>query len=186
MPRLIPLLAVLACNAPAPVLAQDYLSQQEVAEILSENAFCYDLLQDGACGWAEVYEAPAEIQFRVYIGSIFGSGELAVIEQEATWINDAMCIRDNDYGIVGLTQGPAPFYFFDRRGQIPHDPGVMEALIEFLAEDLQPKTCFRFARDPSRPNGLEQHVYSDGDRLPGADPIDLVPLSQGSVQLRGN
>lgn len=168
---------------PGPASAQDYLDQQGVEDLLRENAFCYYLQPDGSCGWVEIFDTFDAPETHWFLATSFDVGDLSVIEQVGTWINDMLCIREGDFGIVGLTGGAAPFVYFDLRLQTPRPDAEIVTLIEQLAQDVLPKTCFRYTPDPARPGGLLQHTFADGARQEGEDPITLVPLSQGSVRI---
>ncbi|MEJ6395343.1 hypothetical protein V8J82_18925 [Gymnodinialimonas sp. 2305UL16-5] len=177
------LIALVALCLPLKAAAQDFLSQAEVEQVLSLNAFCYAQGADGSCAWAEVYPVLDGPLIELNIGVVLGPGQLVVLRQRATWINDAMCIRDGDLGVTGSSVGPPPIFPFDGAGLVPQAPATTNQIIAQIAASTAPKTCFRFARDPARPGGLLQITFADSVQLDGADPITLVPLSQRSVQL---
>ncbi|MBF9043833.1 hypothetical protein HKCCE4037_10885 [Rhodobacterales bacterium HKCCE4037] len=178
-------LAALAFVAALPSAgqAQEYLDQPQLEAILQDNGFCYYLQPDGSCGWVEVFRELGMQGTRWHLATSFAPGDLSVVEQEGVWINGALCIRDDDFGIIGLTGGSPPFFFFDMRDQTPQGPEAIQDLIELLAPSVLPKTCFRYTPDPNVDGGYLQHVFADGVRQDSEDPIVLVPLSQGSVRI---
>ncbi len=166
-----------------PVSAQDFLTQAEIEDILRENAFCYVLQADGTCTWAEYYPVLEETRLELHVATVIGPGETVVLRQEAAWIQDAMCIRDGDLGVLDGQMTANPWLSFDLSGLTPMEAATVEGIVAQIAATLNPKTCFRFARDPARPGGLVQITFSDSVQLEGSDAITLAPLSIGGVQL---
>ncbi len=179
------LLSAFSLVLPSAAFAQDYLSPERFAALTVGNALCYSLQADGSCGWVELYDGDPGPQITLHLATILPSGDIAVIAQEATWVGDAMCIRDGDFGIFGLDFAAPPYFRFDLQGLVPQPPEAVQAIIDELAPSIAPKTCFRFAPDPARPGGYVQHIFADGTRRDGEDAITLAPLSQGSVLLAG-
>lgn len=170
---------------PSAAMAQDYLSPEDFAALTTDNAFCYFLQVDGSCNWVELYEGDPGPDITLRLATILTTGEMAVIAQQATWVGDAMCIRDGDFGIVGMDFAAPPYFHFNLRDLAPQPPEAVQAMIDDLAPSIASKTCFRFAPDAARPGGYVQHIFADGTRRDGEDPITLVSLSQASVLLVG-
>ncbi len=177
------LLLVLSLGLAAPASAQDYLSRADFAAVTAENAFCYRLLVDGSCGWVEVYPASQAADLSLQIATILPSGDMLVMTQEASFVGDGLCIRDTDFGIVTASFGVPPYYYFDQNTLVAQGEETLREIIGAIGPDVPPKTCFFYARDPARLDGLMQHVFSNGIRQDGEEPITLVPLTQGSVVL---
>jgi hypothetical protein len=169
--------------APSAAAAQEYLTPDAFAALTTGNALCYALRPDGSCGWVELYDGDPGPEITLHVATILASGEVAVLAQQATWVGDAMCIRDGDFGILGMDYGVAPYFRFDLTGLVAQPQSAVQGIIEQLTPDIRPKTCFRFTADPTRADGYVQHIFSDGVRLDSEDAITLVPLAQGSVLL---
>ena len=182
--RIVRALALALAIPGAAAQAQDYLSQAEFVAIAQTNVLCYDASAAGDCAWAEAYhriDATPNLSLR--IGVMTAPGQLLAAEQEATWIADAICIRDGDLGVTQTFGSIGPIFHFDYRDHVAQPAAVTRQTIDLIAQDFLPKTCFRYARDPLDPARLVQHSFAEGLRQPGENRVVLIPFSRGFASL---
>lgn len=177
------LFVLCAMFAPHGAQAQEFLTQSELEGIFSLNALCYNARDNGNCAWAEVYPVLDGPMIELDIGFLLDTRDMVVLHQHATWINDAMCIRDRDLGVVSSAQAATDVFPFDGGGLIPQAQAETDIIVAQIAAAILPKTCFRFARNPARVNGLVMVTFADGVRQAGDQAITLLPLASGSARL---
>ncbi|ABD55693.1 hypothetical protein [Jannaschia sp. CCS1] len=166
------------------VIAQDFLTRDEVVAHMDASVFCYYPDTRVSCAWAELYTEQNEDHAILITASATWDFPMEIAEYRIDWRGDALCIPFEDQGLRAMWQSEGYRFPFNLEGLTPLPDDDLPARRDELREDAPREFCFQYTVDPDTPGQLRQHVFRDGVWDEELDPIALIPRFSSGVAVR--